>query len=153
MSSFSEYHASQIEILTILGYENINKVNEKFHLNKTVYYKDSFMDIENYLIRPLADALTGLNKPRLFYIISNKRQYIEKYTLTERSIMYYLGKYNIAQRYAMEEPHNFFDKFLAFQNDINDLYMNLQNRNFDRIIIAKDNFMKHYLEYFVIPKQ
>lgn len=133
--------------------KNTKEIDEKFSLDKEVYYKDSFMDIENYLIRPLADILTGLEKPRVFYITSTKKIYMTKYILTERSIMYYLGKYDIAQKYATEKPHNFFDKFSVFQNDILCLYENLRNRDFNNVIISKDNFMEHYLNYFLIPKQ
>lgn len=151
MSTYSEYHASQIEIMTILGYSSINMDNHKFDLSDKIYYKNELLTVNEYLLRPLADSLVILNKSRVDFIFLSKNEYYIKYCIAERSMLYYLGKYNICQSYGKQSPHYFFHEFDEFQEDVKIIYNSLINKDLDDFLKCINDFMKHYLEYFLMP--
>ena len=148
MSSYSEYHASQIELLSSLGYKVIRPIFNKFNINTRIYSENELLDIENYLLIPLSSAIVILEKQPDAYINLSRDEYNKKYITAMKNIYYYLGKYKICELYGNRKPHNFFHEFLTFQDDVKTIYQSLQEKNYDQIIKDEHNFMRHYLHYF-----
>lgn len=148
MATYSEYHASQIEILCNIGYKKAKPITKKFKMSDKVYFKDEFVDIENYIIYPLADASVILDKNKHAYFNLNDNEYNIKYVMAQKSIMYYLGKYNICEKYANKKPHDFFHKFSEFEQDVLLMYKSLKSKDIDQILGTVDDFMLHFMHYF-----
>ena len=147
INAYTEYHASQIEILSNIGYNSIFKKN-KFNINAKIYYKNEMMDIEHYLVYPLSDATLILNKERYAYINLSNDEYNLKYVRAAKNIWYYLGKYNICEIYANRQPCNMFFEFGIFENDIKKIYIALKAMNFEQIQKEIKNYTTHYMTYF-----
>lgn len=148
MLSYSEYHAAQIELISYLGYSNIESMNRKFDINTKIYFQKELLDIENYLIYPLADATAILNKDRFAYALLNSSEYNKKYIKMKVNLMYYLGKYCVCENYANRKPHNFFHEFGFFQEDVKHIYDSLKSENYVEIIKNINAFELQYLTYF-----
>lgn len=151
MSSYSEYHASQIELLSLLKYKVISPIVKKFNLNTKIYEKNEYKTIQDYLLTPLVDALTILDKDRNAYTLLTDNEYNIKYVTAEKNIFYYLGKYRVCDVYADKKPHNFFHEFGVFENDVQNIYCSLKSKDFTNILNNTNNFMMHYLYYFLMP--
>ena len=147
MSTYSEYHASQIELLCNLGYTSI-PIYKKFYMSDKVVYQNEIESVEETLTRPLSDALAVLNKNQDAFISLPDKDYNIKYVKTKKNIMYYLGKYNVCQKYATTKPFNFFDNFGEFKQDILNYYILLNNKDFKNIIKCDNVFRNNYFNYF-----
>lgn len=65
-----------------------------------------------------------------------------------KNIMYYLGKYNLCERFCKTKPHNFFSSFGEFEKDVKKLYNSLKIKDFYEILKNENDFMLHFFEYF-----
>lgn len=148
MATYSEYHASQIEILCNIGYKKVKPISKRFNISDKVYFKDDLVDIENYIIYPLANASVILNKDKYAYFDLKDIEYNIKYLMAEKSIMYYLGKYSVCEKYANKKPHDFFHEFSEFEQDVLLMYKSLKSKDIDRILGTVDDFMLHFMKYF-----
>lgn len=149
MSSYSEFHASQIEILCNIGYSRAYNINSKFEMSTMLSYKDEVMDVEHYLLLPLADATAVLEHKRYDFMQLSHIEFIKKFILVQNNIMYYLGKYSICEKFGNSRPHNFFKEFSEFKLDVLNMYESLKNKNYDDIINRVESFMIHYLQYYI----
>ena len=149
ISSYSEFHASQVEILCNIGYNRAYNINHKFRMSTKLYYKDEIMDVDHYLLPPLADATAVLEHDRYDFIMLPNNEFVEKYVLVQNNIMYYLGKYNVCEKFGDSNPHNFFKEFNVFEADVLKMYDSLKNKKYADIINDVNNFMLHYLQYYV----
>lgn len=149
MSSYSEFHASQIEILCNIGYNRVYNINQKFKMSTILSYKDELMDVDHYLLHPLADATAVLEHGRYDFLQLSNNEFIKKFVLVQNNIMYYLGKYNICEKFGNSKPHNFFKEFRNFELDVLNIYESLKTKKYYDIIKKVKSFMIHYLEYYV----
>ena len=60
MQTYSEYHASQIELLSQL-YNSLIGIQKRVNRNQKIWYKNEQQSINEHLIYPLADGLTILD--------------------------------------------------------------------------------------------
>ena len=147
MASYSEFHASQIELLSYL-YKNIELVQPYFDMDTIIKFKNEKLDIEKTIIYPMVDASIILKKEKDAYKDLSRDNFNKKYMIAFSNVMYYLGKYRICELYGNRKPHNFFYEFGVFKNTIMKLYDALIINNYNGILYYKNSFMMEYLNYF-----
>lgn len=152
MSSYSEFHASQVELLSCFNYDSIDNINPKFDINSMIYEKNELMDINDYLLHCFVTPCMILEKERTDYMQLNKHEYNVKYVLAQKTLMYYLGKYSVCDMYSKGHPYYLFDKLKQFEIDAKILYISLKRKMFDEVLTNVENFMNHFLLYFFIPR-
>lgn len=151
MATYSEYHASQIELLCVLGYTKLPIV-KKFKLSSKIYNEDRMVDVEHYLIQPLSSAIEIANHEKRDYINLSDLEFNKRYILLRNKTLYYLGKYNVCEKYAITRPCNLFDNYSIFKEDVLELYKCLKVKDFEKIIEAENKFMLHFIDYFYVQQ-
>nr|DAP35475.1 MAG TPA: peptidase [Caudoviricetes sp.] len=156
IDSFSEYHASQIEMASQLGMKNKNDIfalSRKFKTGCKMMCKEESMDIQNYILCSLADITNVLMSPQ--YSFSNKPNYLfeKEYSDIERRIFYYYGKYDLYNKYSGKNmPDLLISNCPEFSKEINNIHDVLKSKDFvnniDSMKAAIDDFQKLYFEYF-----
>jgi hypothetical protein len=117
-------------------------------MSDTIYYKDELVDVENYLLYPLVSATVILDKDKFAYFNLSNKEYNINFVKTEKNTMYYLGKYNVCEKFANKKPHDFFHYFSKFQHDVLDIYKSLESKDYEAIVMKEKDFLLHYLNYF-----
>lgn len=148
MSIYSEYHASQIEILTNIRYERAYNIFKKFSMNTKLVLEDEIVNVDKYLLFPLSSSLAIIdNEPMAFYELDNQ-EYSKNYVKARNNAIYYLGKFSVCEKFAKTKPFDAFHNFLEFESDIRTLYLYLKQKDYNNIIKAENDFMMHYFTYF-----
>lgn len=147
MPSYSEFHASQIELLSYL-YKNIEMVKPYFDMDKMIKFKNEKLSIEKTIIYPMVDASIILAKEKFAYKDLSREDYNKKYVLAFASVMYYLRKYSVCELYGNRKPHNFFDEFGTFKDVVIKLYGSLLSSDYNMILFYQKSFLMQYLNYF-----
>ena len=148
MSTYSEFHASQVEILTNLELPCVLPNVYKINMTDKLYYKHEYLNVEQYLLYPLADSTVILQKkPKSFKDLSSE-EYNITYVKSKKSLMYYLGKYSICDLFAKPKPHNFFNEFGVFKLDALIFYKYLLLKDIDKILEQESKFRSHFFSYF-----
>ena len=148
MSIYSEYHASQIEILANIGYERAYNIFKKFSVNTKLVLEDEIVNVDKYLLFPLSSSLAIIdNDPMAFYELDNQ-EYSKNYVKARNNAIYYLGKFSVCEKFAKTKPYVAFHNFLEFESDIRTLYLYLKQKDYNNIIKAENDFMMHYFAYF-----
>ena len=65
MNTYSEYHASQIELLSQMNVKTIKSVSRKIPNKYMIQGKDSCITINDYILYPLANAFDILNSNKV----------------------------------------------------------------------------------------
>lgn len=97
MTSDSEYHAAQNELMCQIKYSLINcrKV--------TLYYKNEEYTLEDYMISTLSNLTAIANADRNKYQDYTEEQLLRECISAQKFLFYYLGKLKIAQEFSQDE--------------------------------------------------
>lgn len=148
MASYSEFHASQIELLVSLGYFVISPIYKKFSMNRKIYFESTFEKIDNYLLHPLANSSGILGNNKDAYNTLSAFEYNIKYVTASHQLFCYLGKYDVCVRFGDREPHDFWHEFGEFSPDAKKLYELCKSKNYEELCIEENRFLLHFLNYF-----
>lgn len=148
LSTYSEYHASQVELLCNVGYDRCYNICSKFNINKEILRKNEKINIKKYFLLSLIEAQDILNENDNIYIDLTAEEYAHVFNKSLKKIMYYLGKYNILEKYSNNPPCIFFNEFGMFEKDIEDLYKYLKTKNYNSLINSHDQFVMKYMKYY-----
>lgn len=155
MDSFSEYHASQIEMASQLGMKNKNDIftlSGKFKTDCKMKYKEEITDIQNYILYSLADITYVLNSQQ--NSLSNMSDFLfeKQYIETEKRIFYYYGKYDLYIKYSGKNmPDLLLQNCPQFSKEINNIHNFAKSKdiinNIDPMKSAINDFRKAYFEH------
>lgn len=97
MTSHSEYHAAQNELMCQIKYSLINcrKV--------TLYYKNEEYTLKDYMISTLSNLTAIANADRNKYQDYTEEQLLRECISAQKFLFYYLGKLKIAQEFSQDE--------------------------------------------------
>lgn len=153
-STYSEYHASQIELLSQINSNSIADAIDNLDINSNMIYKDEHLNLNQYLIIPLADFTSVLDNDNSTYQNLAEFEFARQYVNVEKNIMYYLGKYDTCKSFASGTIFNLLEKNCpVFVNDIEEIHVILKSKeeiynNVDKLKNAVLNFQNHYYSYF-----
>lgn len=153
-STYSEYHASQIELLSQINSNSIADAIDNLNINSDMIYKDEHLNLNQYLIIPLADFTSVLDNDNSTYQNLAEFEFARQYVNVEKNIMYYLGKYDTCKSFASGTIFNLLEKNCpVFVNDIEEIHVILKSKeeiynNVDKLKNAVLNFQNHYYSYF-----
>lgn len=152
LSIYSEYHASQIELIYAIGFKSFYP-DKKIDLSKTLIpYKNTTCSVEKEYLRPLNDALNIIQQDNDFYYNINVVEYYQNYTIFESNLMYYLGKKNLCVEISIENIlfitnilERLFGEFLPIIRNIEN---NIKLKNFNTLIQLRNELFNKYITYF-----
>lgn len=97
MTSHSEYHAAQNELMCQIKYSLINKKKV------VLYYKNEEYTIQDYMILALSNLTAIVDVNRDKYQNYTEEQLLRECISAQKFLFYYLGKLKIAQGFSQEE--------------------------------------------------
>lgn len=150
MSTYSEYHASQIELAYNIGFKNIHSFR-KINLDKTfVNSENEKISVIDDYIQPMADALVIIDKPFNAYDELNAVEYYQNYSWFETKSMYYLGKENLCSKISFSTLPNVTDiQYGKFAPYIRNIEQCIQKKNYQGLIKARKELREFYTSYFI----
>lgn len=110
MFTYSEYHASKVELISQIGIKSMNSRGKHFSNDINFIYKDEEMNVNNYILYPLADALAVLEADKNEFYCDDSLEFSSKCVNTERNMLYYFGKLDAAHKYFNSELIDMFEK-------------------------------------------
>lgn len=149
LSTYSEYHASQIELACNIGFKNIHTLH-KINLDKTyVATEEGIALIENDYIKPIADALVIINKTVDAYLDLSCEKYYTYFKKFEANTMYYLGKQNFCSKFSIKQIPNITQQnYMDFYPCLSSIENSIKNKEFDKLpSLEKLLFKKFYEKY------
>lgn len=154
MSTYSEYHASQVELSYNLNFRNIYSFR-KINPDKTLidYENEKISATYDYL-KVMSDALIIIEKPSDAYYNLNYVEYYRKYSLFEAKTMYYLGKENLCSKVTYNRPVNITDKeYGKFAPFIRDIEQSIKQKDYKEIINARIKLWQFYTSFFTCKQK
>lgn len=146
MTSYSEYNASKIELISQLGIDNIKSITKRFPNNFNVVYKNETIKIDEYVIYPLASAMGIIESERKAFNNLSDFEYAEKFMTSEKFMMYYYGKLDAANKYLDTPiPNIYLKNKTVFYNELEQLH-NILNMDVD--LKMRYHFIKEYLDKY-----
>lgn len=159
MATYSEYHASQIELACNIGFRNILSFY-KINLSKTFVINESKkIKIETDYLHPLADSLVIIEKdPNAYFNLSDYEYYLN-YSVFESKTMYYLGK-KFCAKYSITKTADITDKsYGIFTPYIRKIEKLILEKEFSNLYQERKSLWKKYLDHFpyqnkyLLPKE
>lgn len=148
IDSYSEYHASQIEMGSLIGMKNKNDVltiASKLEIKSKVFYKNELEDIESYIITPLADITSIICQDRDAYIDLSDFEFAKQYVKLEKNIFYYYGKYDLYTKYANKNMPDLLQKNCQnFSDIISKIHNAVKTKNIEPSIYNIRNLLKNF---------
>lgn len=149
LATYSEYHASQIELACNIGFKNIHALH-KINLDKTyVATETGTTIIENDYINPMASALVVIDKPSDAYLNLSSEDYYAHFIKFEINTMYYLGKQNFCSKISLKRiPNITRQNYLDFYPCLSNIEFCIKNKEFGRLpLLEKILFGKFFEKY------
>lgn len=160
MATYSEYHASQIELACNIGFRNIHSFH-KINLSKTFVINESKkIKIETDYLHPMADSLVIIEKDSNAYFNLSDYEYYLNYSVFEAKTMYYLGKKNFCAKYSITKNVDITDKsYGIFTPYIRRIEKLILEKEFSNLYQARKSLWNQYLNSFpyihqeLLPKE
>lgn len=154
MNTYSEYHASQIELACKVGFRNIHSFH-KINLDKTfVPYEDKTRKITADYLQPLADSSLIIERPTNYYHEIPCDEYYRYYKTFEAKVMYYLGKKNFCKKYSLTKIPDITQKtYGEFYPIIHSIEQSIINNDLDSLPTLINQLWNKYLSVFTIKKE
>lgn len=150
LSTYSEYHASQIELAYNIGAKSINTL-PKIDIHKTyVAYENKVVEVSTDFLQPLADAICIIDKNRMAYFSLKPSEYYRKYLVFRTKSMYYLGKRGLCDMISMKQIPDTTKHLKTFSSYIRKMEHCIKIKDFDGLLIAEKRLMAHFVECFPI---
>lgn len=149
MATYSEYHASQIELACNIGFRNIHSFH-KINLSKTfVINENKKIKIETDYLHPMADSLVIIEKASDAYFNLSDYEYYLNYSVFEAKTMYYLGKKNFCAKYSITKTADITDKsYGIFAPNIRKIEKLILEKDFSNLYQARKSLWVQYLISF-----
>lgn len=149
MSTYSEYHASQIEVAYNIGFKNIHSFR-KINLDKTfVFYENNKIKINEDYLHPMADALCIIDKSVNAYFELDVVEYYRNYSAFETKTMYYLGKRKFCDKFSLKRiPNITANNYGQFYPYIKKIEQCIEIKDYQNLISARKELWKFYTSYF-----
>ena len=149
MALYSEYHASQIELLCNLGYKNIKSI-KKIDLSQVVLsYENEKIDINSYLAIPMSNASLIIDKPSDAYYNLPCDEYFAKYKEFEVKTMYYLGKKNICFTVSTTPRADITKKiYQNFYPYISNIETDILNKNINLLCVHRKQLWENFISIY-----
>ena len=149
MSTYSEYHASQAELLCNIGFENVKEFRQLDLDNTFVVGAEGVEPITQNYLEPLVKALGIMDKPSNTYQNLNAIEYYRNYSLFEKTTMYYLGKRKLCENLSIKRIQNITEKnYGEFYPFIKNIELCIEKHDFRNLILAKNELWEKYISYF-----
>ena len=149
LSTYSEYHASQIELACNVGFRNIHAFH-KINLDKTYISTESGKTkIQNDYLKPMADALVIIDKPSDAYLDLSSEKYFCYFKKFETNTMYYLGKQNFCSKFSLKQiPNITRENYTDFYPCITNIENCIKNNEYNKLpSLEKSLFGEFYKRY------
>lgn len=149
MNTYSEYHASQIELASNIGFKNIHCFH-KFNIDKTfVYDQDRKIKITSDYISPASDALAIIGVSSNSYYDLSEYDYYLNYKTFETKTMYYLGKKNFCLKYSIKNVPDLTKKWYGnFYPFIYEVEQTIINCDFEKMSDVRNRLWRQYYVTF-----
>ena len=146
MTSYSEYNASRIELISQFGIDNIKSITKRFSNNFNVVYKNETIKIDEYVIYPLASAMGIIESERKSFNNLSDFEYAEQFVTSEKFMMYSYGKLDAANKYLDTPlPDIYLKNKTVFYHELEQLH-NILNMDVD--LKMRYHFIKEYLDKY-----
>ena len=154
MSTFSEYHAAQIEVSRGVGLKSW-KIERKEDLeNLNLMHRDKKMRIEERYLQSLADALVVIDCSCDSYYELSAVEYFFKYSCFEVNTMNYLGIYHFCTRISNKKIPSLIDTvYTDFAPYIRQIETDILEGEFEKLVISRNNLWKYYKSHFSCKEQ
>ena len=118
MTSHSEYHAAQNELICQIKYSLINKKKV------VLYYKNEEYTLQNYMILVLSNLTAIVDVDHDKYQNYTEEQLVRECISAQKFLFYYFGKLKIAQEFSQEEIIDLlYNDNYVFQSNFNTIKM------------------------------
>lgn len=150
MSTYSEYHASQIELACNVGFNNIHNFR-KINLDKTfIVYENGQIDIKSDFLMQMIDALSIIDKPSDTYYNVSLNEYYTNYKMFKEKTIYYLGKKNFCDKYSFKRTADITEEnYKSFYSYIKQIDKEIKDKNYDNLITSETELWNYYSSYFI----
>lgn len=149
LCTYSEYHASQIELACNVGFRNIHAFH-KINLDKTyVATETGTTKIQNDYLKPMADALCIIDKPSDIYLNLSCEDYFGYFKKFEANTMYYLGKQNFCSKFSLKRIPNITCKSYGdFYPYISNIENCIKNKEFNKLHVLEKSLFSEFNNKF-----
>lgn len=149
LNTYSEYHASQIELSINIGFKNIHSYY-KIDLDKTyIHNENEFINITSDYIRPLSSVKTIIDAPKNSYFDLSTYNYYSYYKEFETKSMYYLGKKNLCLNISVQQMPDLTKTWYGeFYPVVYTMEQAIINKKFDMVLIARERLFQKYYNVF-----
>ena len=149
MSTYSEYHASQIELACKVGFKNIHSLH-KINLSKTIVpCEDKTQNIQDDYIQPMSDASIIIDKPQGYYYNLSAEKYYETYKIFSTKTMYYLGKNNFCKKFSQNKIADITASIYGeFYPLIHEIEKCILNKNYDNLQTLHNQLFNKFLSAY-----
>lgn len=139
LSTYSEHHASQIELFCNVGFTNLGEIRQ-IDIDKTFIYEEyEKISVRNSYLHPFGAAVNVIDKKRFEYFFLSPSQYYSKYSFFESNAMYYMGKrdatYVLHQKFIPNIDYSKFGEFAPFLQIIR---TDIINKDFNKLILDRN---------------
>ena len=149
LSLYSEYHASQIELLENLG---ILKVSREMMIFNSEYakiaHKYGYLPLTADVYSPLVAAQAIVSDQNNYCDLSFV-EYYDIYHNFESRIMYYLGKIGICQKYGYPTISDSIQEYCPdYAPCIYEIWGAIENKEFDKLNDLRNQLWNRFKEHF-----
>ena len=149
MSTYSEYHASQIELMSNIGYKNIRSL-KRIDIKKTLISNGKdYHNVESDYLGHFAESLVVIRKPKDSYMELDILEYFTKFRVFSVKAMYYMGKRDLCEMIStyplvdltQSEYKEFSPYLIKIKNDI-------QNKKYDLLYSSQNELWHQFKNSF-----
>ena len=155
MTDYTEYHASQIEMLSQL-YTDIKDIKVKKKASSTIWYANNNVDINHYLIYPLVDMATITQQDINVMSNLNSNKFAKRFVRAKTCAVYYFAKLDVCSKYIdgtiidlFTPEYPFFEDFNELHNILNNNTLGLKQKAYRLKVwngYFRNKFIKHYIK-------
>lgn len=110
LATYSEFHASQVELYDLLGIKNVTKFDKIDLENKLISEEREWIPASQAYLGALASSSVIIDKETMYYYDYDMLDYFKKYFMFEARAMYTLGKYEVCKKVSTEKIPNIIEK-------------------------------------------
>lgn len=150
MSTFSEFHASQIELAVNMGFQNIHDFHKIDTSDIIITSENGKTSIQSDYLNPFASFTNIINKDRKSFFDLNAYDYCKIYKNFKTKIMYYLGKKSFCDQYSINSYKDITKEYTKeFYKIIDFFKISLINQSYEHVLQANNIMWNFYKSYFI----
>lgn len=145
MKTYSEFHASQVELNTIIPANDRENIDINTYIITTDIGRETVI---NNCLGQMSSAISIISKPRDEYTSLSAEEYYKKYLTFETRTMYYLGKKSVCESLSAKFPTALLKGYGAFAPYVSCMDNACRAKDYNKILFFKDCICKLYKETF-----